>query len=131
MKSLRRDPLRFGSLCLALSGSIGLATLSIAAEPTLDPSQPAVHVRLADLNFSTPQGTAAAYKRIESAANAVCSQYDGRLLTQRTVFRTCVSGSIDAAVAEVGDARLTAYYQSKTGKSVSQEKLALVTNTSR
>jgi UrcA family protein len=116
MKSSQRRPLTLGSLFLVMSASAALSTASVAGDATPDRSRPAVHIRLADLNLATPQGTAAAYKRIASAAQSVCSAYDGAALAQHLVWRQCVSGSVDSAVAQVGDARLTAYNLSMTGR---------------
>lgn len=111
-------------LSLFISASIALSTTSIAGGTTTDTSRTAIHIRLADLDLTTSQGTAAAYKRIEFAAQSVCSSYDRADLPQRRIWRQCVNGSIDSAVAQAGDSRLTAYYASKTDRGLPLQTLA-------
>jgi UrcA family protein len=111
-------------LSLFISASVALSTTSVAGDATPDTSRVAVHIRLADLDLTTSQGTAAAYKRIKSAALSVCSSYDGAELPQHLIWRQCVGGSINSAVAQVGDSRLTAYYISKTGRGFPLQTLA-------
>jgi UrcA family protein len=122
MKSLQRRSLTL--LSVLISASVALSTTSVAGDATADRSRPAVHIRLADLDLTTSQGTTAAYKRIEFAAQSVCSSYDGAELPQRRIWRQCVSGSVESAVAQIGDSRLTAYYLSKTGRGAPQQTLA-------
>ena len=111
-------------LSLFISTSIAFSATSVAGDATPDTSRTAIHIRLADLDLTTSQGTAAAYKRISFAAQSVCSSYDGADLPQRRIWRQCVNGSIDSAVAQVGDSRLTAYYVSKTGQGLPLQTLA-------
>jgi UrcA family protein len=111
-------------LSVFISASIALSATSVAGDVTPGGSRGAVHIRVADLDLTTSQGTAAAYKRIQFAAQSVCSSYEGAELAQRLIWRQCVNGSMDSAVAQMGDSRLTAYYLSKTGRGSPQQILA-------
>ncbi len=74
-----------------------------------------VVVQFGDLNLSNPQGAAALYRRIASAANEVCDAYgiDSRVLGSRTSIDACVKKAISDAVTKVGRSELFAVYNAK------------------
>jgi len=95
----------------AIFGAIALSwgTMSIAAD---DSDAPQVVVKFGDLNLSNPQGAAALYHRISTAAVTVCGPQD-RSLASMSRAQTCVHKAITDAVAKVGRAELFAVYHAK------------------
>jgi UrcA family protein len=95
----------------AIFGAIALSwgTMSIAAD---DSDAPQVVVKFGDLNLSNPQGAAALYHRISTAAVTVCGPQD-RSLASMSRAQTCVHKAITDAVAKVGRAELFAVYNAK------------------
>jgi len=86
---------------------------------------PQAVVKYGDLNVSSPQGATRLYNRIASRAIEVCGgAVDIHDLARQTSVAACVHKSIADAVAEVGEAALTAVYQSTNGASASRRILA-------
>lgn len=75
-------------------------------------------VKYGELNISNPQGTAALYARIRSAAKIVCSQFDGRGIDAYLQREACVNKAILGAVTNVNSPALSALYSAKIGKEV-------------
>jgi UrcA family protein len=96
----------------AIFGAIALSwgTMSIAAD---DSDAPQVVVKFGDLNLSNPQGAAALYHRISTAAVTVCGPQDDRSLASMSRAQTCVHKAITDAVAKVDRAELFAVYSAK------------------
>jgi UrcA family protein len=91
---------------------MGAANLARAADPTH--AQLSVRVSLRDLDLTKPEGTATLYRRIEYAARAVCSPYEGRPLAQYAIWRRCFTETVESAVAKVDNVNLAAYHLDKT-----------------
>lgn len=74
-----------------------------------------VQVRFSDLDLSSIAGATTLYRRLRSAAESVCTESGSRDL--KSVFRvkTCVSAAMSAAVTDVNQPALTAYYRAKQG----------------
>jgi UrcA family protein len=72
-------------------------------------------VKFQDLDVNTPAGTEALYWRIHRAANRVCGVEEGSLLPVWPRKR-CALEAEARAVGQLNIARLTAFYQAKTGK---------------
>lgn len=68
-------------------------------------------VKFGDLDLNSPEGIAALYSRIHSAARRVCDQPAGEL----AAVGRCMSKTEADAVGKVNLASLTAFYQKKTG----------------
>lgn len=95
-----------------------LATLSQAALAASthrsngdDPKQ--LIVRYADLDLSKPAGAAQLYHRLQNAAEAVCSSLESRELARKSMFRNCVSESMEGAVTQVNRPSLSTFYRGK------------------
>lgn len=69
-----------------------------------------ITVKFADLNVSSPEGAAALYARIRSAAKAVCSDSSSSDYPFRPGFGTCVHKAIADAVTKVNRMELYAVY---------------------
>ena len=91
------------------------AQIAHGADPT-DAARRHVVVHFSDLNPTSIEGATTLYRRLQSAAEKVCTQGETRDLA--TVFRVkaCVSGAISAAVADINQPSLTAYFRAKQGR---------------
>ena len=80
-----------------------------------------IAVSFNDLNLNTMSGLDSLYMRVESAAHRVCGVENIRVsLDILRIQRACVSSSIDNAIGQIGNARLTALHRSRlieTGQS--------------
>jgi UrcA family protein len=93
------------SLCSATALSLVAGSALAAYEP--------LHkvVRYADLNLAKTQDAAALYARLGRAAKDVCREtFAGRDLTSKRMRLACQSEAVDAAVAEIDNAALTALH---------------------
>jgi UrcA family protein len=77
---------------------------------------PKQEVTYKDLNLNGNEGTQVLYRRIQSAANKVCGEVDGRNLKGTSVRKACLDRAISQAVAAVNSPILTRVYLAKTGK---------------
>ena len=99
-----------GSLLGALSMNIALA--SDVATDELNAGRIAVSYE--DLNLENSAGLDSLYQRVEWAAHSVCGVENFKVsLDIVRKNRECVSLSIEHAIGQIGDARLTALHQSK------------------
>lgn len=77
---------------------------------------PAVRVRVADLNLSSPEGVSVLYARIKAAAYTVCgvpfSLWDG---TRYRTWKSCYRETVDRAVHDVNSEKLTALHLTQQG----------------
>lgn len=75
--------------------------LAVATTPALavDGSEgaPTRHVRVSDLNITTPAGIAALDRRINVAARAICDSPDQSDLRAKIAYRQCVAATRQAA----------------------------------
>lgn len=93
----------------ALVGTLvsGFALPAGAADTTETRS---ITVKFGDLNVSNPEGAAALYARIRSAAKSVCSPEQSPNDPFDTDFRACVHKAIADAVTKVNRMELYAVY---------------------
>jgi UrcA family protein len=72
-------------------------------------------VKFADLNVSNPEGAAALYRRIATAANNVCRSFDNdsRYIGSQASLNACIHKAIADAVTKVGRPELFTVYNSK------------------
>ena len=73
-----------------------------------------VRVSLKDLDLTSHVGTVTAYLRIRNAARSVCGPLDIAFPEEKAAWGRCVDNALGSAVAELGQAELTAYYLAKT-----------------
>lgn len=73
-----------------------------------------VTVSYDDLNLASTAGLDRLYRRVKSAAHEVCGVENFKVsLDIVRKNRECVAGSIDSAIGQIGDTRLTALHKSK------------------
>jgi UrcA family protein len=88
-----------------------------AGEPVDTPPHKVVSFR--DLNLNSPEGVAALYGRIKSAAYDACGNPDRFDLSQLKL-QTCIKDAVSRAIADVNSPMLTSLYQAETGKADKQ-----------
>ena len=94
---------------LAAAGAFG------ASEPVrADSEQARQVVRFDQTELSTSSGLNRIYHRLGEAATIVCGDYQSSELLRSRVFEHCVQESVSRAVAQIHDARLTGYHESRT-----------------
>lgn len=113
---------RITTIILATALAAG-AQIAHAADPT-DASLRHVKVHLSDINLNSIDGATILYHRLQSAAESVCAEEDTRNLASVFRVKTCVSAAIFAAVADINQPGLTAYYRAKHGYSISAVRQA-------
>lgn len=91
---------------LATAALLASPTVASAAQPSADGLQTTVYYSLRDL--STERGTRALYRRIASAAQAVCPGYDSQSPSVVAASQECQRETIARAIGQVGNARLAA-----------------------
>lgn len=104
---------RITTIILASALAAG-AQIAHAADPT-DAPRRHVEVHFSDLNPTSMDGATILYRRLQSAAESVCAEGGTRNLGSVFRVKTCVSAAISAAVADINQPSLTAYYRAKHG----------------
>jgi len=104
---------------LAVQAIFGVLALGCAALPTLaaDANLPQRAVHYGDLDVSREPGATVLYRRIASAAERVCSNFDRVDLSSKQRFKGCVNKAIDDAVTAVNQPALFVVYQAKRAPS--------------
>ena len=92
------------------------AQIAHAADPTDAPVRQ-VKVRYSDINLNSIDGATTLYHRLQRAAESVCTEEGTRDLGSILRVKTCMSAAISAAVADINQPALTAYYRAKHGYS--------------
>lgn len=93
----------------AAIASVLASGFAIPAGAAEDSSVRKITVKFADLNVSTPEGAAALYARIRTAALSVCGQQLDQMWT-RAATNGCVHKAIADAVTKVNEPALIAVY---------------------
>jgi len=101
---------RLGAALLIAAGVLAMP-LARAHDAT---DEITVTVSYADLDLDTASGVATLYGRLQRAARAVCSRYDGDPLLLHA-FRLCTRNALGDAVQKVGRPALTAYHERTRG----------------
>lgn len=101
-----------GLIATAVFAFLGLHLCVVAAA---DPRTESRIVKFADLNISNPSGAHVLYRRIQAAAQVVCSHYF--LLTDTDKAR-CVRDATADAVARINQPALSAVYNANNKTSV-------------
>lgn len=96
-------------LTAAIVGTLvsGFAFPAAAADDT---GVRSITVKFGDLNVSSPEGAAALYARIRSAAKSVCSPWESSSYPINTGFTACVHKAIADAVTKVNRMELYTVY---------------------
>ena len=104
---------RITTTILASALAVG-AQIAHGADPT-DAARRHVVVHFSDLNPTSIEGATTLYRRLQSAAETACTQGDTRDLATVFLVKACVSDAISAAVADIKQPSLTAYFRAKQG----------------
>jgi UrcA family protein len=104
---------RITTIILASALAAG-AQIAHGADPA-DAARRHIVVHFSDLNPISIEGATTLYRRLQSAAENVCTQGDTRDLASASRVKTCVSAAISAAVADIDQPSLTAHYRAKNG----------------
>lgn len=104
----------------------GCATLACGTAAAGDPdAAPQRVVSFGDLNLNHPEGIKTLYRRLSTAARAVCRPDSIAPYVLRAESRKCASTAMANAVATIDNPNLTAYVDSQTDeRSASAVKLA-------
>ena len=103
------------ALSLATLVAVGFPTARFThAADALD-NPPSQAVRIDGSELVSGAGIAHVYGRLEQASEHVCHSLDSRELQRQARYRKCVAEALGRAIGDVHDARLSAYYQAKTG----------------
>jgi UrcA family protein len=69
-----------------------------------------VTVRFADIDTTNPQGAAALYRRLKSAAASVCRDLEpGKELARAHVYNNCIQTALSTAIVKVNRPALAVY----------------------
>ena len=91
---------------LATATLLASPAVASASQPSADGLQTNVYYNLRDL--STERGTRALYRRLVSAAQAVCPGYDSPSANVVAASQECQRQAIARAVGQIGNAHLAA-----------------------
>lgn len=102
---------RFHIVAVALVTTLALSPIGPIRAATLVPEASSVTVRFRSADLDTPRGVAGLYRRIRTAAKAVCGQPDDAMLLDNQLWNDCVDRAIAGAVADVHSSSLSAYHR--------------------
>ena len=92
------------------------ATLSGAAAFAQTPANdyaPSITVRYADLDLASPVAVQVLYRRVETAAKAVCNHGESRELARQVAAERCVDNAVNNAIHKIDVPQLNALYRAK------------------
>lgn len=109
---VRRRPRAVTALAAlgVLSSAALFAPPAVASAAQTSDEIPQTAVYYSMLDLSTDQGTHALYRRLVSAARAVCPGYDSRDLAAVAQSRACQRDAVARAVVQIGNARLASVH---------------------
>jgi len=90
--------------------AVGGGASTVAAATADEDYAPRMIVRFGDLDPSTPRDALALYRRIQSAANAVCWRVADNDLSSRLRMQACVQKAMAEAVSRIDRPALIAVY---------------------
>jgi UrcA family protein len=97
---------------MMVAAALAAATQLAQADSTATaPAKMLIHY--SDLDLSRPAGAMSLYRRLQSAAETVCTPLNGEDVNHKLMFRHCVADAISRAVTEVDQPALGAYYRAK------------------
>ena len=100
--------------CAAAACSSAFVCPAFAGERAQTESHSAI-VWFSDLNLSQPEGFPELYRRIRAAAHRLCADRNTTVRYWSKVDERCERQAVAAAVGTVGNQRLTALHQEKSG----------------
>jgi UrcA family protein len=100
-----RALLRFGAVLTFAAGLIGTAHADGGTDV------PTQIVRFTDLNMASPQDVATLYRRINSAAQAVCPDPRSESGIRANQAKFCLRWAVEGAVRRINAPQLTALWQ--------------------
>jgi UrcA family protein len=110
---MRRPVSKFVIPCTALV--VLLSALANAATDLPPGYEVATQVvKFSDLNLNDPKAVVTLYRRIATAADAVCEPVDLQMIESRTRLRRCERKAIADAVRDVHSPSLTSFYMTTT-----------------
>lgn len=74
-------------------------------------------VSYSDLDLTRTAGAETLYRRIKTAADAVCAPLDGERISEKIDHNSCVSDAVERAIKLVNEPLLTRYYLTLNPKS--------------
>ena len=86
---------------LTLLTTAALAAMTLPLVALADETPPQVEVSYADLDLTHRAGTDALYRRIDAAAQTVCSSLQGQSLARISLHKRCLQQAVSSAVAQV------------------------------
>ena len=93
---------------------LGFATANVANADSQAPKT--LTVQFGDLNLDNAQGVDALFKRIKNAARNVCSEFEGRTLSNKRLHADCVDTALSTAIARVDRPALSRYVVDRSTK---------------
>jgi len=102
-------------ICTAICCLCGATTLGAlqATAIAADDSLPTRRVSYADLDISKPAGAKVLYRRIEAAAQEVCTLETRKVVRATAQERACINQAIDIAVKHVNSVALSDLHSAK------------------
>jgi len=98
---------------VVVSAMAGALAVGLGAPSLASDSVASITVKFGDLNVSSPDGAAALYGRIRTAAQEVCAPLDGRDLASKVRMDGCVQKAIADAVTKVNQSALFVVYNKR------------------
>jgi len=99
---------------LAVAGAF--AALAVSTATFAGDGAPSVTVRYDDLNLATPVGVEILYRRISSAARAVCPDVHSRELVVVSAGERCQANAVAEAVRQVNNPQLAVVHASHVSR---------------
>jgi UrcA family protein len=103
------------TIAMILCGIVGAAGMAAASAATQETDAPSLTVRYDSASLLTDTGAHTVYRKIVSAAEAVCPANPGSLILSGAV-QQCRAQSIAAAVMKINNSRLAAIHDSASRK---------------
>ena len=103
----------------ALTGLVvlaGFASAGAFAQGPTDTSVPAVTVKYSDLNLAQPSAVEVLYRRVQVAAQEVCSHGQTRELARQVVADKCVHQAMDKAIQKIDVPQLNAIHLTRSNR---------------
>lgn len=95
---------------LAVSCATAVSAANAVASPGYAPGE-SINVKYSSAELDRRDGPERVYGRIRQAARIVCNESDVHNLARRSEYLQCYNQAVEAALATVGDARLTALHR--------------------
>jgi UrcA family protein len=102
-ENVMKKPIILAAVAFITCG-VNIAQADSAFEPR------SVTVRFGDIDTTNPQGAAALYRRLKSAAASVCQDLEpGKELVRVPLYINCIQTALSTAIVKVDRPALTAY----------------------